>query len=206
MMTYSMEEGIIVQSRRGQPRRVTMDPEETTPTPQELFQQSSLNEGDKLLLIFMFAHDEEIRMLIMHPEVIGVDVVAGVSHKKRDWLTVAALDGNNKAFQACRAVIPSQQRWVYTKLNNKEAEKEFMQCLRDFELMQIAKNAKDDPILNSDRERSIMAMVPRSDHKGKSSSQRIKRSAEGRSKRVAMSNKKKKKKDTTQDDIVDRVL
>jgi hypothetical protein len=49
----------------------------------------------------------------MHHEMIACDVVGRFSKDKRDWLIVAGLDGCNRAFNVCRAVIPSEQRWVF---------------------------------------------------------------------------------------------
>jgi hypothetical protein len=82
-------------------------------TPEELYHANKLQDNDRLLLIFMFAHDEEIRLTVMHPEAWAIDCVNKTNKEKKELLTFVGKDGNNNAFQGARAFIPSGKKWVF---------------------------------------------------------------------------------------------
>ena len=127
IVTYDPVDGIISRGKTGGRRptkKFNVDPAVvTSPTPQELCESNLLrqDEGDKLLLVFMFGHDEEMRLATMHPEFMAADTVNKTNKEKKGCATFSFLDGNNKAFQACRAFIPSEKAWVFHML--------FVHCL-----------------------------------------------------------------------------
>ena len=57
-----------------------------------------------------------MRLIRMHPEVLLTDITHGTNKEKKEMFTIAAKDGNNKAFNACRAFIPNAQQWVFELL------------------------------------------------------------------------------------------
>ena len=56
----------------------------------------SLSPTNDILVAFAWAHDEEIRMVQMFPEFLGVDVTFGVNKEKRKLLLVAGIDSHKK--------------------------------------------------------------------------------------------------------------
>ena len=80
----------------------------------ELYQDCKLSGAQQLLLIFFFAHEEELRLLSMHPESLCCDTTFGTENTKKELFDVAGLDGNNKGFNAGRAYIPNAQQWVFS--------------------------------------------------------------------------------------------
>ena len=64
----------------------------------------------------MYNSKEEMRLLRMHPEMLQADTTHGTNNEKKELFTIAAKDGNNKAFNACRAHIPNAQKWVFTTI------------------------------------------------------------------------------------------
>ena len=70
----------------------------------------------RLLVLFLYNSKEEMRLLCMHPEMLQADTTHGTNNKNKELFTIASKDGNNKAFNACRAYIPNAQKWVFTKL------------------------------------------------------------------------------------------
>jgi hypothetical protein len=63
--------------------------------------------------MFFFAHEEELRLLSMHPESLCCDTTFGTENTKKELFDVAGVDGNNKGFNGCRAYIPNAQQWVF---------------------------------------------------------------------------------------------
>ena len=112
LVTYDPIEKLVLTGSHGVKKKLSLN-SEMSPSPEKMFNDLKLKQGDKLLLILMFAHDEEIRLAMMHPEVLGADGVNRVCKYKREWITFAMLTGNNTLFQACRAIIPCSQQWVY---------------------------------------------------------------------------------------------
>ena len=70
----------------------------------------------RLLVLFLYNSKEEMRLLCMHPEMLQADTTHGTNNENKELFTIASKDGNNKAFNACRAYIPNAQKWVFTKL------------------------------------------------------------------------------------------
>jgi hypothetical protein len=62
-------DGFIAASSKGRPSKLPL--EEGT-DPESLYHANHLQGNQKLLLIFLFASDEEIRLVLMHPEVLFV--------------------------------------------------------------------------------------------------------------------------------------
>ena len=75
------------------------------------------NEG-KMLVLFLFNNAQEMRLLRMHPDVWQMDTTHGTNSEKKELFTIAATDGNKKAFTVCRAYIPNAQAWVFATLFN----------------------------------------------------------------------------------------
>jgi hypothetical protein len=81
--------------------------------PQSLYEQNKMENGKRLLLIFLFASNEELRLIMMHPEFMACDTTFGTNKQKKELFTIAGLDGNNKGFNGARAFIPSAATWVF---------------------------------------------------------------------------------------------
>jgi hypothetical protein len=81
--------------------------------PAALYNENKLSGGKRLLLIFLFASDEELRLIMMHPEFLASDTTFGTNKQKKELFTVAGLDGNNRGFNGARAFIPSAAHWVF---------------------------------------------------------------------------------------------
>jgi MULE transposase domain len=79
----------------------------------KLHLECGFEEHQKMLLIFLFASDEEFRQLMMHPEVLACDTTFGVEKSKKGLFTIAGVDGNKKAFNCGRAFIPNERTWVF---------------------------------------------------------------------------------------------
>ena len=75
------------------------------------------NEG-KMLVLFLFNNAQEMRLVRMHPDVWQMDTTHGTNSEKKELFTIAATDGNKKAFTVCRAYIPNAQAWVFATLFN----------------------------------------------------------------------------------------
>ena len=74
---------------------------------------SNLSNGGKLLVLFLYNNYDEMRLTRMHPESLMVDTTHGTNKERKELFTIASKDGNNRAFNACRAFIPNQQQWVF---------------------------------------------------------------------------------------------
>ena len=57
-----------------------------------------------------------MRLCRMHPECLMVDATHGTNNERKELFTVASKDGNNKAFNACRAFIPNQKQCAFQLL------------------------------------------------------------------------------------------
>jgi len=125
-VTYHPDEGMLASRGRGQPSKRLVPPANASPSPQEMYEARKLStaQGERLILIFMFAHDEEIRLVKMHPEVFASDTTSGTTKNVLECATFAFLNGNKNAFQGARAFIPSGQKWVWNCL--------FVECLPMF--------------------------------------------------------------------------
>ena len=82
----------------------------------DLHQRCGFNDDEEMILVFLFASNEEFRHLIMHPEFLACDTTFGVENTKKGLFTIAGIDGNNKAFNAGRAFIPNEQTWIFQML------------------------------------------------------------------------------------------
>lgn len=64
--------------------------------PERIREQCTLSAEKKLLLLFAWAHDEELRLFKMHPETLQWDVTNKTNREKRGLLIATGLDGNFK--------------------------------------------------------------------------------------------------------------
>ena len=77
-----------------------------------------LNNG-KLLVLFMYDTNEEMRLFRMHPRSLVADTTHGTNSERKELFTVAGIDGNNNAFNAYWAYIPCLQRCAFGLLFSK---------------------------------------------------------------------------------------
>ena len=115
MVTYTPIAGIMAWHKVGPPVPIELR-RKPKPAPKQLFLKNKLGRGDRLLLCFMFAHDEELRLTKMHPEFMAADTVNSTNNENREVATFAFLDGNNSAFQGARAYMPSGKKWVFNMI------------------------------------------------------------------------------------------
>ena len=81
-----------------------------------LYAANNVVGSQRLLLFFLYASDEEMRLLRMHPEFCSCDTTFGTNNEKKELFTIAFLDGNNNSFNGGRAYIPSAQTWVFNTI------------------------------------------------------------------------------------------
>jgi hypothetical protein len=81
--------------------------------------QPKLGDDGWLQVMFVFAAEEEIRLVRMHPEFIACGTTSGTNKKIKELFTVALKDGNNRAFCGARAYIPNPQPCVFDLLFSK---------------------------------------------------------------------------------------
>ena len=74
---------------------------------------SNLSNGGKLLVLFLYNNYDEMRLTRMHPGSLMVDTTHGTNKERKELVTIASKEGNNRAFNACRAFILNQQQWVF---------------------------------------------------------------------------------------------
>ena len=79
----------------------------------KLYHSTFLKEDKRLLVLFLYASNEEFRLLRMHPEFCAADTTFGTNNEKKELFTLAFKDGNNKAFNGGRCFIPNAQRWIF---------------------------------------------------------------------------------------------
>ncbi|KAG7369893.1 MULE transposase domain containing protein [Nitzschia inconspicua] len=115
MMTFNPEVGVLLQATvKDRKEQMKLDRDENEYQRfRQLHHQNKLSSSQKMLLIFLFATVEEMRLLQMHPESISCDVTFGTENTKKQLFTLATRDGNNKAFNCGRAYIPNGQAWVF---------------------------------------------------------------------------------------------
>jgi MULE transposase domain len=112
MISYDRCDGLVLLQKHSRKKLSLPSIEEAA----DLHRQCGFNDHERLLLIFLFASDEEFRLLSMHPEILAVDTTFGVERSKRGLFTIAGVDGNNNAFNCGRAFIPNEQSWVFKLL------------------------------------------------------------------------------------------
>ena len=93
-----------------------------------------INKNGKLLVLFLYASNEELRMVRMHPEFCAADTTFGTNNEKKELFTLAFKDGNNKAFNGGRCFIPNAQKWVFGML--------FKECLPMFWTKEVTDNLR----------------------------------------------------------------
>ena len=81
-----------------------------------LYESSLIRDDGRLLVLFLYASNEELRRVRMHPEFCAADTTFGTNDEKKELFTLAFKDGNNKAFNGGRCFIPNAQKWVFGML------------------------------------------------------------------------------------------
>ena len=79
----------------------------------QIYEDNKIDEGSKILLLFMFASMEEMCLFSMHPWFLAVDTTFKSNKDKKELLIFAFKDGSNKAAQAGKAYISSSGRWLF---------------------------------------------------------------------------------------------
>ena len=69
---------------------------------------SYLTDGGMLLVLFIYNNYDEMRLTRMYPKSLMVNTAHETNKERKRLFIVAAKDGNNSAFNACRAYIPKQ--------------------------------------------------------------------------------------------------
>ena len=77
---------------------------------QSIWDDSKLGSEGILLLIFLYASKEELRLFHMNPETCTVDKTFGTNVNKKELFTVSGKDANNSALNGARIYIPNTQR------------------------------------------------------------------------------------------------
>ena len=95
MVTHDYNEGLVVVSKDHPKKKIKLT-DFPGLDPEKVREEVSLSRGKKLLLIFLWATDEEVRLFRMHPEVGSWDVTAQTNREKRKLIMLTARDGNGK--------------------------------------------------------------------------------------------------------------
>lgn len=114
MVSYDRLDGLVLLQKKSRKKVPLPTIEEAA----ELHRTCGFSDHERLMLIFLFASDEEFRLLSMHPEILACDTTFGVERSKKGMFTIAGVDGNNQAFNCGRAYIPNEQTWVFQLLFN----------------------------------------------------------------------------------------
>jgi hypothetical protein len=72
-----------------------------------------LDDSDAMLLFFAWGSDEDLRYIIMFPEVLSIDTPYGTNREKRPFIVFAGTDNNRKNFTVMCAFLPSECEWVF---------------------------------------------------------------------------------------------
>jgi len=114
-VTYDPVNGILANPRGRPAFRLEGNLEDEA---KDLYKANKLTGSKKLLHIILWASDEEIRQLKMHPHCMVVDTTFKTNKSKKEVLTIAFRDGNDEAFHGGRAFLPSAQKWIFALLFN----------------------------------------------------------------------------------------
>ena len=83
---------------------------------QHKYVRSNILNNGQLLVLFMYNTQEVMRFLRIHPQSLVADCTHGTNSERKELSTIAGIDGNNNAFNACCAYTPSLQSWVFELL------------------------------------------------------------------------------------------
>ena len=81
----------------------------------DVYRSNKLRGEDRLLVLFLYASDEELRLSRMHPKMIQADMTHETNNAKNELFTLSTLDGNNTAC-ICGRVFPNAQKWVFSTI------------------------------------------------------------------------------------------
>jgi len=94
-VSHDEAEGLFVVSK-GHPRKKVHASDFPDLDPLKIREEVSLSRSKKLLVLFMWVHDAELRLFKMHPEVLSWDVTKSTNREKRDLLMATGKDGNGR--------------------------------------------------------------------------------------------------------------
>lgn len=115
MVTHHHSSGLMVVSKKGS-KKITPADIGSQIDPDSIREELTAAKNKKLLLVFVWVTDEELRLLLMHPESISWDVTGQTNRQKRDPFVGCGKDGDNNGFHGCHAFLPSQKRWIFCVL------------------------------------------------------------------------------------------
>jgi hypothetical protein len=72
-----------------------------------------LDDSGAMLLFVAWGSDEDLRYIIMFPEVLSIDTTYGTNIEKRPLLIFAGTDNTRKNFTALHAFLPSECEWMF---------------------------------------------------------------------------------------------
>jgi hypothetical protein len=112
------ETGLMMYRNKGRPskREAAMKlncPEHVQEAAKQTRKELSYDDGKKLMLLFSLATDEMIRLVMMYPEVIFMDVTGQTNRQKKDLFIAAIKDSVGQVFPGNITVIPSGKAWVF---------------------------------------------------------------------------------------------
>ena len=116
MITHSSETGLLLKGSRRISSSTISPTDEMKSDIQEMRIHNRLSAASKLLLIFAWVSDDDLRLVRMHPEFLCIDCTHKSNRQKRDLFTIAGKDGNNNGFNPLLAFIPNQKGWVFNEL------------------------------------------------------------------------------------------
>ena len=82
----------------------------------QLKKDMKYKDGTSILLALSIASDEMIRVVHMFPEVGFMDTTANTNKQNRDLFLLVVKDASGETFIGNVTIIPSQQRWVFSKI------------------------------------------------------------------------------------------
>ena len=76
-------------------------------------EKMGVSDNKKFLVSIAWVHDEDLRLIFMFPEFLGVNVTFGGCIERRNLFRFCGIDGNMKVFSAMNCFMPSKQHCAY---------------------------------------------------------------------------------------------
>ena len=80
----------------------------------KLHQSEGINDNTDVLLLFVWVLNKELRMVMMHPKCLSVDLTHGTDSQNKQLNMVAFKDGDNNVFPGAHAFQPNARQDVFS--------------------------------------------------------------------------------------------
>ena len=107
MITHSMSAGMRL-TIRGQ--KLNLEGTNCADEVKKLRQSEGINDNTDVLLLFIWVLNKELRMVMMHPKCLSVDLTHGTNSQNKQLNMVAFKDGDNNVFPGAHAFQPNARQ------------------------------------------------------------------------------------------------